>query len=170
MYDSRGAVSGARSTSSRATAWKAIGLTLVAGIVFACAPTTELLYPVGNREPATITVVDETGWFRQVMLPIGRVAIDWQGTTFVANPPDRPTVLRLGWISGRCLTGATIRIAEDDDLSVTVTSRSNKVAPGCGEDIGLGYMVDLVFDREVAAGDVNVQDLTHIPVASPSPG
>ena len=171
MYDSRGAVSGARSTSSRATAWKAIGLTLVAGIVFACAPTTELLYPVGNREPATIAVVDETGWFRQVMLPIGRVAIDWQGTTFVANPPHRPTVLRLFWISGRCLTGATIRIAaaKDDDLTVSVTSRSNRASPGCREDIGKSYMVDLVFDREIAAGDVRVQDLTDVPLASPSP-
>jgi hypothetical protein len=144
-------------------------LTLVAAIVFGCAPTTQLLYPVANQDPAAITVVDETGWFRQVMLPSGGVAIDRQGFTFVANLPDRPSVLRLVWASGKCLTGATIGIAEDDGLSVTVTSRSNRASLGCREDVGRSYMVDLVFDRELAAGDVRVQDLTNAPLVSPSP-
>jgi hypothetical protein len=143
-------------------------LTLVAAIVFGCAPTTQLLYPVANQDPAAITVVDETGWFRQVMLPRDGGRIDWEGTLFVANPPGLPSVLRLVWISGRCLTAATIRISEDDGLSLTIDSRVNRLR-ACGEDIGVSYMVDVVFDRDIAAGDVRVQDLTNAPLVSPSP-
>ena len=143
-----------------------IVLRLVAGLAFAasvagCGPgsvTIALHLPLGDD--AVVTVTDETGWLRDATVPNSPALID-APTTSVSNPTDDLSVLRLQWSGRRCLAKASIVVHPGDQLSVDVLWEPRQ--GGCSEDVAARYVVDLHFDRAVAAPGIVVVDLTARP-------
>lgn len=114
---------------------------------------------------AVVSVIDGTGWLRTASVPANPALLD-TGVPSASNPSFDPSVLRISWGAGPCLETATITIHATEPVSIDVVSSELGGAPGCNDQVLVGYVVDLTFDRPIPAASVVVTDLTPQPTPS----
>lgn len=108
----------------------------------------------GPRGVLTVAVIDHTGWLRTVRLrePVIELprVVDGVG---IGNSANDPSVLLVSWTDDGCTATATITmIAVADRLAFSLVYPPRR----CFEDIGIGRMVELAFDRPVPPESVDV--------------
>lgn len=108
---------------------------------------------------AVVSVIDGTGWLRTASVPANPALLD-AGVPSASNPSVDPSVLRISWGAGPCLETATITIHATEPVSIDVVSSELGGAGGCNDQVLVGYVVDLTFDRAIPAANIVVTDLT----------
>lgn len=106
-------------------------------------------------EAGIVHVIDDTGRVRRTSLPVNPPVGDVPITSAI-NPDGLPSVVRVAWHAGPCLSEATIRIRGGDPLVIEISSGAKR----CSPDKAVRYVVDLEFDQSISAEDLVVEDVT----------
>jgi hypothetical protein len=136
---------------SRGRAWFVVLLLVVGWLAFGCESRREVTvldHPAGV-EGLTILVRDETGSIRGAQLSENRMVSSGRSGVGLSNPDGQPNVLRVGWNDNGCVTAATMTIVDRGDrLAVSIEQQRTR----CVNDMAVGHVIDLYFDRPVDAG------------------
>jgi hypothetical protein len=124
-------------------------------VVAACGPSlpqTLTGTKVAAIDPLTVTVIDSTGFVRQMTFPNLAAGLDVVSGLEARNPDGDPSVLYLAWIGGRCPSSVTIRVgATAGRVAVSLAQTSQE----CREQVGVIRAVELSFDRPMPADAVD---------------
>jgi len=121
-------------------------------VLVACGPVGPATVE-GRLGQLDVTVVDLSGRLETVWFDTVSDFPDW--TTDAVNPPERPDVVLIRWITARCGHSTVTLEAAEEGLHVRVrTPRTLQ----CVEDVGVQRSIRLVFDRRIDAAIVDVEE------------